>query len=92
MSRIYLARDLPRHPLHYFTLLLFLGFGLFGLLWFNYERVMQLSILVTMAASYVVWGTIHHQKHRDLHVKIVFEYFVIAALAILILGSLILRA
>lgn len=92
MSRIYIASDFTRHPLHYFTLALFLVLGLFGLLWFSYERVLQLSIVISMAASYIVWGIIHHQKHHDLHIKIVFEYFVIAALAVLILGSLILRA
>jgi len=44
-----------------------------------------------MSAAYVVWGIIHHHQHRDLHVKIVSEYLLMAILAVLIVGSLIYR-
>jgi len=91
VSTIIFSRDLSRHPLHYFTLLCIQLVGLWGLLWFNYNRPMQASILVSMAAAYVAWGIIHHHQHRDLHVKIVAEYLLMAILAILIVGSLIYR-
>lgn len=91
MSSIIFSRDLSRHPLHYFTLLCMQVVGLWGLLWFNYNRPMQISILVSMATAYVVWGIVHHHQHHDLHVKIVTEYLLMAILAVLIVGSLIYR-
>lgn len=84
-------KDFTRHPLHYFTLLCVMLVGLWGIFWFSYHRPLQLGILVSMAASYVIWGVIHHAHHQDLHIKIVFEYLLVAILAVLIFASLILR-
>ncbi|OGC92191.1 hypothetical protein A3D85_02780 [Candidatus Amesbacteria bacterium RIFCSPHIGHO2_02_FULL_47_9] len=91
MSQITFAKDLSRHPLHYFSLLVMELVGLWGLLWFTYDSYMRFAILLSMAAGYVVWGVIHHHQHRDLHIKIVFEYLLMAVLAVLIIGSLIYR-
>ncbi len=85
-------KDFAHHPQHYFVLLCILLVGLWGIFWFDYYRLLQLGILVSMAASYVVWGIVHHAHHRDLHIKIVFEYLLVAIFAILIFVSLILRA
>ena len=84
-------KDFAHHPLHYFTLLCVMLVGLWGIFWFSYHRSLQLGILVSMAASYVIWGVIHHAHHRDLHIKIIFEYLLVAILAVLIFASLILR-
>ncbi|TSC88191.1 MAG: Uncharacterized protein G01um101416_214 [Microgenomates group bacterium Gr01-1014_16] len=91
MSSIIFSRDLSRHPLHYFTLLCLQLVGLWGLLWFNYNRPMQISILLSMSAAYVTWGIVHHHQHHDLHVKIIAEYLLMAILAVLTVGSLIYR-
>lgn len=85
-------KDFAHHPQHYFVLLCILLVGLWGIFWFDYYRLLQLGILVSMAASYVVWGIVHHAHHRDLHIKIVFEYLLVAIFAVLIFASLILRA
>lgn len=85
-------RDFAHHPLHYFTLLCILLVGLWGIFWFSYNPMLQMGILVSLAVSYVVWGVVHHHQHRDLHVKIVFEYLLVAIFATLIFASLILRA
>ena len=89
MSHFILERDLSRHPLHYFVLLSLELIGLWGLIWFSYQRSLQLAILVTMTLAYIVWGIVHHQQHHDLHPKIIFEYITIAIFALLLIGSLI---
>jgi hypothetical protein len=91
MSEIIFEKDFSRHPLHYFTLLCVLLVGLWGIFWFDYQPAMQFSIIISMAVSYVVWGIVHHREHNDLHPKIVIEYILVAALAVLIFGSLLIR-
>jgi hypothetical protein len=91
MTAFTFEKDFSHHPLHYFTLLCVQLVGLWGLFWFNYQPNMQLSILLSMAVSYVVWGIVHHQDHHDLHIKIVIEYILVATLAVLMFGSLLLR-
>jgi len=53
---------------------------------------MQLAIIISMGVSYVVWGIIHHYDHRDLHIKIIAEYILIALLAVLIFGTLLINS
>jgi hypothetical protein len=91
MSKIIAEKDFSRHPLHYFTLLCTQLVGLWGIFWFSYNPVVQMTIVVAMAISYVAWGVVHHQEHRDLHVKVILEYILVALLAVLIMGSLVLR-
>ncbi len=92
MSAITFEKDFPRHPMHYFTLLSVQLVGLWGIYWFTRLPMMQLVVLVSMAVSYVVWGIVHHKEHRDLHLKIVIEYALVALLAVLIFGSLLLTS
>jgi len=91
MAKIIFEKDFARHPLHYFTLLCVMLVGLWGVLWFSYHPPTQLILMVAMAASYVVWGILHHHQHRDLHLKIVLEYLLLATLGSLIFASLVLR-
>ncbi len=91
MSKITFEKDFPKHPLHYFTLLSLMLIGLWGVFLFSFQPALQLSVVVSMAICYVIWGVIHHQEHRDLHVKIVIEYILVAVLGILIFGSLLVR-
>ena len=91
MSSFTFEKDFSRHPLHYFTLLTVQLIGLWGIFLFTYRPSLQLVVLISMAVSYVVWGIMHHKEHRDLHPKIVAEYLLIAALAVLLFGSLLLN-
>ncbi len=91
MSKIIFEKDFSRHPLHYFTLLSLMLVGLWGIFWFSFQPAVQLIIIIAMSVSYVVWGIIHHYEHKDLHPKIVLEYILVAMLAILVFGSLLLR-
>lgn len=91
MSEISFEKDLAHHPLHYFALLCLMAVGLWGLFWFDYDRLVQMAIVVGLALAYVAWGVIHHFLHRDLHVKIIFEYLLVAILTVLIFVSLLFR-
>jgi hypothetical protein len=92
MSRIIVEKDFSRHPLHYFTLLCTQLVGLWGIFWFSYNPLMQMSIIVAMAICFIAWGVVHHQEHRDLHIKVIMDYILYALLAVLIMGSLVLRS
>lgn len=91
MSSISFERDFSRHPLHYFTLLTVLLIGLWGIFWFTYQPAMQMVVLISMAVAYVAWGIAHHREHRDLHPKIIAEYLLVATLAVLLFGSLLIN-
>lgn len=82
-------RDFAHHPLHYFTLLCIMLIGLWGIFWFSYSRPVQLGIILSMSVSYIVWGIVHHAHHKDLHIKVVYEYILVALFSVLIFASLI---
>lgn len=45
----------------------------------------QLSVGIATSVAYVAWGLIHHAIAGDLHKKIVVEYLLVGAVAILVL-------
>lgn len=90
MSAVIFKKDIISHPLHYFSLLCLLGVGLWGIFWFDYSRVIQLRIVISLGVAYVMWGMVHHWYHRDLHLKVVWEYLLVAVLAVVIFTSLVL--
>lgn len=61
-------------------------FGFFGLPKLRQEAVIGLCLF------YFLWGISHHLFEKNLHIKIVIEYLLIAAIACIILLSLIWRA
>ena len=61
-------------------------FGLFGLPQLRQESVVGLCVF------YFLWGLLHHLLEKDLHIKIVLEYLLVASIACLILLSIIWRA
>lgn len=70
--------------------ILALGFGLF--LFFGYNRSAQTLVVLATAASYVIWGVIHHLFDKDFHWRILIEYLIVASLAAILLLSLLFRA
>lgn len=45
------------------------------------SRQSQLIIGFLTALSYAVWGVSYHQSQKDLHLKVVVEYLLIASVA-----------
>jgi hypothetical protein len=91
MSHVTFEKDFAYHPMHYFSLLCVMVLGLWGIFWFDYNRMIQLGIAGSLGVSHVVWGIIHHWYHRDLHLKIIAEYVLWAVFAIVTFASLLLR-
>lgn len=84
-------KTFTKHLPHYFVLIGILIAGFLGLILFSYDTKFQSAIAFATAASYVSWGLVHHYIHKDLHLEVVIEYLVVAALGLTIIFSLILN-
>lgn len=73
------------HIVHFFILLGILGIGVVAFFSAAGNSGVQLAIGVVTSVAYVVWGILHHATQGVLHKKIVVEYVLIAAIAILLL-------
>ena len=58
---------------------------------FNGLPYLQMAVIVVTAVGYVGWGYMHHRLEGDLHPRIMIEYLLIAALAILLVRGAIIR-
>ncbi|MFC1710322.1 hypothetical protein ACFL0F_01505 [Patescibacteria group bacterium] len=79
------AKQIP----HYLGLMGIFAVGLIGFLLFSYDRTFQIAIVIALAVSYVIWGIVHHHIHKDLHLSVIVEYIVVAALGLVIVFSLV---
>lgn len=82
------ARDIQ----HYVPLFGILLISVVGFAMFTYDKIFQMVVVVSSALAYVIWGVVHHHIHKDLHLPVVVEYMLIAALGIVIVFSLIFLA
>lgn len=48
---------------------------------------LQFNVAVITSVAYVVWGIIHHAMQKDLHQKVVVEYILIGAIAVVLLAT-----
>jgi hypothetical protein len=77
---------------HYLVLLTILAAG-FALYWFfNFNREIQVWVTVGMGCSYVLWGLVHHALKRELYLKIILEYLLVAAFSCILIIFLLLRS
>lgn len=76
---------------HYLALIAFLSIGLGIFLLFNYNRQIQMGITLVMSAAYVVWGIVHHSIKKELHIRIILEYVLVATVASVIVVFLLMR-
>lgn len=70
---------------NYIVLLIILVTGVWTFWGASNDKVMQLYIGVATAISYVIWGIIYHTLEGDLHPKVVIEYCLVGAIAIVLL-------
>ncbi len=87
-----LRRDFQKHISHYLVLffILIAGGGMFYFL--RFQPFYQMLVVMLFSFAYVAWGVIHHWFERDLHLKVIVEYFLIGLLVNLIIFSLLFRA
>lgn len=76
---------------HYLALMAILSIGLGIFLFFNYNRQAQIGVILVMAASYVIWGIVHHGIKKELHLRIILEYISVAVLASIVVIFLLIR-
>lgn len=73
-----------RHVIHYGILVAILGIGVAAFYAVRPNTLLQLLAAITTAVSYVLWGIVHHAIEKDLHHRIVIEYMLIGAIAIVL--------
>lgn len=85
----YSNRMTKKYPwLHTVVLFLILAGGI-GMFYYTAgNQMMQLASGIATTICYVVWGITHHMMIGDLHKKIVIEYLLIGAIAIVLLATL----
>lgn len=81
----YMGDEIKRHIFEYLMLATLAVFFIFLLSLFKGDRPSQFAVMTFFALAYLVWGIAHHAIHRSLHVKIVIEYILIAAIGIFLL-------
>jgi len=62
-----------------------------GLVVFYYVRPnisLQFIVGTITSAAYVIWGIIHHAIKKDLHARVVVEYILMGAIAIVLLATI----
>lgn len=73
---------MKNHTYLYFLEFLVIGGGFGLMLTFDFGFNTQLLLLAFILASYIILGLFHHNKHHDIHPKVVLEYILISALII----------
>lgn len=76
------------HIISYIVLVLILATGVGAFYFVRPNVTLQLIIAIITSVAYVLWGIIHHMIQKDLHHKIVIEYMLIGAIAIVLLVTI----
>lgn len=76
--------------IQYLTLLIILSLMVLFFFLAHGHRQLQFKIVVLASFIYVIWGAVYHFLNKTLYPKVVVEYIAVAALAIVILGGLLL--
>ena len=77
------------HLLHYIILLTVLSLGVLSFVSAEGDKTMQLVVIGITAATYVIWGILHHLIMKDLHMKVVVEYLLIGLIAFILVLTII---
>jgi hypothetical protein len=80
-----------QHILHFIVLVGILTGGVTAFILASSSSSLQLIIGIITSVAYVLWGFIHHAMQKDLHKKIVVEYVLIGAIAIIMLATILQR-
>ena len=75
--------------IHYGILIIILLGGLVAFYSVRGNSSLQLLVGIVTSVSYVFWGIIHHMLDHNLHKKIVVEYLLIGAIAIILLATIV---
>jgi len=79
------------HFSHYLLLFIILSIGIGLFFYFTGLPSKQFYVVIALSVFYFVWGIVGHAQERDLHIKIVVEYALVAILAIILLRGAIFK-
>lgn len=77
---------------HYLILFFIMTAGFLLLRIFNFNRQVQIWLVVAIAFIYLNWGIVYHWLKKELHIRVVIEYLAVAVLAGVMVIFLLLRA
>lgn len=77
-------KDFSQH----ITLLGILGGGLAAFYYVAPNTSLQFIVGVITSVAYVLWGIMHHGMKKDLHTRVVVEYILMGAIAIVLLATI----
>ena len=84
-----MTEDIKKHLWDYAVLVLIIFVG--GVIFFfNQDKIVKFKVGTLAALAYIFWGVFHHFLEKNLNLKIVVEYTLIGAIAIVLLGGLLL--
>lgn len=70
--------------LHIITLLLILVSSVWAFIHFKGLPLMQLYVVVAAVVAYIAWGVLYHFLNKRLTLKLLLEYVLVGALALLL--------
>jgi cellulose synthase/poly-beta-1,6-N-acetylglucosamine synthase-like glycosyltransferase len=71
--------------INYLALAIILGGGIWSFITLQGNQSAQLAIGIVLCVTYALWGIMFHSMKKDLHMKVVIEYVLVSAIAILVL-------
>ncbi|MFH0864184.1 MAG: hypothetical protein V1858_03795 [Candidatus Gottesmanbacteria bacterium] len=81
--------DVKTHFWHYLILLMIIAIG--GIAFIKQTNIQNRFYIGSLVAiAYVFWGIFHHLMEKNLKLKIVIEYSLIALMAVVLLGGILL--
>lgn len=83
-----MLEEIHYHLVRYLVLTAILVFGLLFFFLSAHDPSLQLKIVFVSLVAYVLWGVVHHYLGKDLTALIVLEYVLVAAVALIIISSL----
>lgn len=87
-----MSRQLKKHHIfHFILLMIILAMGCSLIMALRFHIKEQIYTVLGIAAFYVIWGIMHHEREKDLHPKIILEYVCMALLGSTVLISIILN-
>lgn len=70
---------------NFLVLAIILIAGIFTFWGAQNDKGIQLSVGIATSIAYLLWGMIYHSLEGDLHMKVVIEYSLVSAIAIVLL-------
>lgn len=78
-----------RSHYHLVVLAAILGLGVITFFSLAPNRSLQLLVGIVTTVAYVTWGLMHHAIEGDLYRKVVVEYLLIGAIAVIMLMTIV---